>query len=92
MEVFWSDRALDDLLRVPNLYVGRDPDLAGRAISRILGTADLIVRYPQVGSVFKGTRRRRVGWAPFFVFFREVSDRIEIVRVLHLRSDWSSLV
>jgi plasmid stabilization system protein ParE len=37
-------------------------------------------------------RRRRVGGTPFFVFFREIADRIEIVRVLHIRSDWQSLL
>ena len=92
MIIVWSDHALDDLMRVQNLYAGRDPDLGDRATKRLLQAAQLILRYPFVGTRDKGLRRRRVGGAPFLIFFRETGARIEIVRIVHVRSDWQSLL
>ncbi len=91
MDVRWSERARDEFFRVGRLYARRDPSFEGRAQRQILATVDQIIRYPQVGTAFKGVRRRRVGGAPFYVFFRLTDNRIEIVHVLHLRSDWQSL-
>ncbi len=92
MVLLWSDRALADLGGLRSFYAGKDPSLEGRALQRIFDSVELILRYPRVGTIYKGMRRRRVGGTPFFVFFREIADRIEIVRVLHIRSDWQSLL
>ena len=92
MEVRWSARAKNQFFRVGRLYAGRDPGFEGRAQRQILATVGQIIRYPQVGTAFKGIRRRRVGGAPFYVFFRLIEGRIENVHVLHLRSDWQSML
>ncbi len=91
MEVVWSPRSTADLSGVGKIYARRDPSLESRAIHRIFESVEQVRRYPRIGTLYKGVRRRRVGGAPFVLFFRERNDRIEIVRVLHVRSDWQSL-
>ncbi|MEP6784744.1 MAG: type II toxin-antitoxin system RelE/ParE family toxin [Sphingomonadales bacterium] len=92
IDIRWSNRARNEFFGVGRIYAGRDPTFEERAQRRILAAVDLVIRYPRVGSIFRGVRRRRVGGAPFYIFFREVADHVEIVRILHIRSDWQSML
>lgn len=77
------------------LYIGRDnPEIADTFVSSILSRFAKLVAWPQIGRHRKelsaGLRSSSIG--RYVVFYRQISDGIEIVRVLHGARDLPPLL
>ena len=62
------------------------------AEKRFLAVQQLLKSNPYIGrpsQKVEGAREHRVSQTPFSFLYRVVEDRVEILRVLDTRSDWS---
>jgi plasmid stabilization system protein ParE len=60
-------------------------------LAAIRGQTDILDRFPGVGSPFGAEGRRlRVRGTPYLLFYRTLSDRVEILRIRHDREQWDA--
>jgi len=60
-------------------------------LAAVRGQADILDRFPGVGSLMDDTSRRlRVRGTPYLLFYRIISDQVEILRIRHDREDWDA--
>jgi len=90
MKVAFTQRANLDLADIGNWIARDNPRAAARMVDRLInagdGLADISLRYP---ATHRSLRKRPVG---AYVIFYRITDRVEIVRVLHSARDWLSLL
>jgi toxin ParE1/3/4 len=91
MKVVFATAARADLRSIDAGVSADSPKAAQRLMARLrsdcLGLAEMLNRFRQVGAT--GLRRRPSG---NYLIFYSVSDRVEIVRVLHGARDWTAIL
>ena len=91
MRVIVTEPASHDLVDIGRHVAQDNPSAALNLIEQILDGCDSLadnpLRYPQTGVM--GLRKRPHG--SYLIFYR-VSDRVEIVRILHAARDWVRLL
>lgn len=95
MKVRFAALAREDLNRLIDSVAAIDPERAFRLNNgfnvAVRAIAMAPFRCPQVsGSAQIGIRKK--AWRPHLVFFRVRGGEVLLVRILHERSDWTSLV
>jgi toxin ParE1/3/4 len=88
-----SPDAREDLLQLWLGIAHDNPEAADRLIARIKRVADQLADFPQLGRLRPelAAALRSFAVGNYVVFYRVVSDGIEIVRVLHGARDLPSL-
>jgi toxin ParE1/3/4 len=90
MEVTWTLRALGNLEAIEDYIAVDSPRAAYQVVMKIWSrTNHLLGENPQIGRRGRavGTRELVVTGTPYFVVYR-LSDRIEILAVVHGARDW----
>ena len=93
MKVRIAETALGDLRRIAETIADYDDDLAEGIIEYLKGLTLEIGRGPRLYSPVLGRqtiRKRRA--APYLILYEVCTDHILILRIVHERSDWMSLV
>lgn len=94
INVQWSQAATVDLLNnADGLYLV-DFDLADALLSEAERASDLLALAPRAGSLVdaKGLRKWRLGQLPFALLYDVNTERLLVLRVVNLRSDWQTLL
>jgi plasmid stabilization system protein ParE len=90
VRLLWLPEALDDLERLFEFLVERDPDAAGRALRVIESAADHLGDFPELGRPMGDDTERRelvipFGAGAYVLRYRLHHDSVVIVRVWHGR-------
>jgi plasmid stabilization system protein ParE len=90
MNVRWLPPALDDIRRLYDFLLDKDPAAAGRAARAIRTGADRLVGSPEIGRpLADGTGRRELvipfGAGAFVLRYRIRDDTVVVIRVWHGR-------
>lgn len=67
------------------------PDLADAMLERVIAAAGPLRDHPRIGPVVddKGGRKWLVRDTPFALFYDIADHGVEVIRVRHLRENWS---
>jgi len=88
MKVYWTDRA-KQRLRLIEEHIAKDaPSTAEKTIQRILARSRQIEGVPRSGRQvpeYSNTQIRELLERPYRIVYRILSDRIDIVTVMHYR-------
>ena len=92
MTVRWLEPALDDVRRLYDFLLDRDPAAAGRAARAIRAGADRLLDSPEIGRpLADGTGRRELvipfGAGAYVLRYRIHDDTVVVIRVWHGRED-----
>ncbi len=92
MTVRWLEPALDDVRRLYDFLLDRDPAAAGRAARAIRAGADRLLDSPEIGRpLADGTGRRELvipfGGGAYVLRHRIHDDTVVLIRVRHGRED-----
>lgn len=90
MRVVWTQRAVLNLHHIRE-YIGLDnPAAAERVGARLAAATESLSRFPESGrsGEVAGTRELIVPGLPYFIVYRVQSDRVAILRVLHVKQKW----
>ncbi|MGH6694380.1 type II toxin-antitoxin system RelE/ParE family toxin [Sphingopyxis sp.] len=92
--IIWSDKAVADLVALNGwLTEYREPDEAAEAIRAIRSQIAGLDQFPAVGSpIFAGTRKLLIKGQPFVLLYELTAGQLHILRLVHNRSDWLSLI
>ena len=95
-----APEAKEDLDAIHAYISGDDPDAADRVLEATLATFEELARMPGMGrprtftqSGLRGLRSFRVeGYRNYLIFYRPVTNGVEVVRVLHGARDLDALL
>lgn len=92
--IIWSEKAVADLVTLNDwLTEYRRPREATESIRAIRKQVANLDQFPAVGSpVHPGTRKLLIKDQPFVLLYELVDDRLTILRLVHNRSDWHTLL
>lgn len=93
INVQWSQAATDDLLNnADGLYLV-DFELANELLTEADRANDFLALTPRAGSLVDahGLRKWRLGQLPFALLYNVNAERLLVLRLIHLRSDWQTL-
>lgn len=92
--IMWSERAVADLVALNDwLTQYRQSDEAAEAVRAIRNQVANLDQFPAVGSpVYAGTRKLLIKDQPFVLLYEVVDGKLTILRLVHNRSDWQSLL
>lgn len=92
--IIWSEKAVADLVALNDwLTEHRQPREAAESIRAIRNQVANLDQFPAVGSpVYAGTRKLLIKEQPFVLLYEIVDGRLMILRLVHNRSDWQSLL
>ena len=90
MTVRWLEPALDDIRRLYDFLLEKDPTAAGRAARAIRAGADRLLDSPEIGRpLADGTGRRELvipfGAGAYVLRYRVHDDTVVVIRVWHGR-------
>ncbi len=92
--IIWSEKAVADLVALNDwLTEYRQPREAAESIRAIRDQVANLDRLPAVGSpIYAGTRKLLIKGQPFVLLYEVADSRLMILRLVHNRSDWQSLL
>ena len=90
MRLEWTDLAVVDLHAIQERIAIDSGARADRMIERLRAAARRLLRFPNMGRPGKrgGTREFSVFGTNYFVVYRIVADRVQVLRVIHSRRNW----
>ena len=91
MIIFWTGPALDDLAALHSHISNDDPAAADAMVARIVGLVEhQLPSMPASGRLGRvpKTRELVIVGSPYYVPYRVVGDRLEILRVIHGARLW----
>ena len=91
MRVIWSHAAQDDVLDIADYYDRIAPNLADEILQRLEDASVPLIDFSQLGELIDvegDVRKRSVAGTPYILLYVVASDRVEVQRVVHARSDW----
>ncbi|SBV31430.1 conserved protein of unknown function [uncultured Sphingopyxis sp.] len=93
INVQWSQAATEDLLKNADSLFLVDFDIADALLTEARRASDFLALTPHAGSLVDATglRKWRLGQLPFALLYDVSAERLLVLRVIHLRSDWQSL-
>jgi toxin ParE1/3/4 len=91
--IIWSASAVADLVALNDwLTQYCDPTEAAEAIRAIQSQVAKLEQFPAVGSPLPaGLRKLLIKDQPFILLYDVSASRLQILRVVHNRSDWQTL-
>jgi plasmid stabilization system protein ParE len=94
IKVQWSQAANDDLQNNADSLFLVDFDLADQLLTASDRASDFLALTPHAGSLVDATglRKWRLGQLPFALLYSLNAERLVVLRVIHLRSDWQTLL
>jgi toxin ParE1/3/4 len=94
INVQWSQAATEDLLRNADGLSLVDFELADELLAEADRASDFLALTPRAGSLVDahGLRKWRLGQLPFALLYDVNADRLLVLRLIHLRSDWQTLL
>ena len=92
--IIWSEKAIADLVALNDWLTEYRPPLeSAESIRAIRDQVAHLERFPAVGSpVHAGTRKLTIKGQPFVLLYEMVDQRLIILRLVHNRSDWQTLL
>jgi toxin ParE1/3/4 len=92
--IIWSDKAVADLVALNDwLTEYRPPREAAEAIRAIRNQVAHLDQFPAIGSpVYAGTRKLLIKGQPFVLLYELADAKLLVLRLVHNRSDWQSLL
>lgn len=91
MKVVFTRPTYQDLAEIRTWIAADNPRAADRMVEKLVsacsGLSRFPLRYPEIAA--RRLRKRPVG--SYLIFYR-VTDKVEIVRILHAARDWVSLL
>ncbi|WP_439569323.1 type II toxin-antitoxin system RelE/ParE family toxin [Sphingopyxis sp.] len=92
--ITWSEKAVADLVALNDwLTEYRQPQEAAGSIRAIRNQIANLDQFPAVGSpVHAGTRKLMIKDQPFVLLYEMIDGQLMILRLVHNRSDWQSLL
>jgi toxin ParE1/3/4 len=94
MRLQWADTAHEELFRAADFLDDEGMGSSAKMLEAVLSATNLLVQHPQVGPAIMGSRIRKwpVADHPFLLLYEVDRHAITIVRFVHNRSDWQSLL
>ena len=92
MLIEWSQAAEDDLIEALVWYTEQaDGDTGQHIVTRLFAAADRLERFPHSGrlGLLPETRELVVPNLPYFLVYK-VTDKVEILRVMHTSRLWGN--
>ncbi|WP_033075460.1 type II toxin-antitoxin system RelE/ParE family toxin [Sphingopyxis sp. MWB1] len=92
--VIWSEKAVADLVALNDwLTRYREPQEATKSIKAIRDQLANLSEFPAAGSpIHGGTRKLLIKNHPFVLLYEMADGRLMVIRLVHNRSDWQSLL
>jgi len=89
-DIFWTQRAVQDLDSIANQLADNSPDFAVVVEEALLTAADFLLVTSGAGSPVgaSGVRKWSVARMPYITLYRPRPHGIEILRVRHARENW----
>ena len=94
MKVRLSARATADLEEIADWIAADNPARADSFVDELVAKVGSLARHPRrfpqrrVG----GESFRKATWRGYLIFYRVLSDRVEIARIIHGSRDWAILL
>lgn len=90
LPVEWTLDARQDFARIDEFYADKSPEFAERVGDVAIETGRVLEQHPLAGEGidFGEARKFKVGRTPFILIYRVLPDRVQILRVWHVREDW----
>lgn len=90
MQVHWAVSALTDFTHTIAFIAETDPVQAERIAEALRNAAATLARFPLRGRPGRmlHTRELVLSGLPWFIVYRVMNDRVEILRVIHGARDW----
>ena len=93
-QIIWSNKADADFDAAYDFALSLGSDHADRLLDLLYDAQRLLVTHPQAGATIRGYGFRK--WLlrplPYALLYEANIDSISIIRMIHLRSDWQSVV
>jgi len=89
--VRWAREARSDLAGIDAFYRPLDFDFAQRAITSAVAAGRFLLDWPRAGQLIEDApplRKWRIARTPYSLIYREESDGIRVLRVVHAAQDW----
>lgn len=92
--IIWSEEAVADLIALNDwLTEYQAPREAAESIQAIRNQVANLDQFPAVGSpVYAGTRKLLIKGRPFVLLYEMIDGKLMILRLVHNRSDWQTLL
>jgi toxin ParE1/3/4 len=93
ISIRWSKLGADDRDCAFRDALATDPDYAEALVDALEHAQHFLANTPFAGSpVFDSERRKwRLGRLPYALIYRVDGNRLFVIRLVHLRSDWQAL-
>ena len=93
VSIEWTRPARDDLARLDEQLSDLDPDLADRVGRAVIASGAFLTEHPRAGPDFGRhfLRKWRVRGTRYILIYRIRGDTVQILRLVHDRSDWLNL-
>ncbi|MDQ7733295.1 type II toxin-antitoxin system RelE/ParE family toxin [Halomonas sp. SpR1] len=88
LPIYWYDEAIHDLLELVTYIAERDPQAARRLRSRIEAAVSLVAEHPYLHQVGRLPGTREIVAHPNFIVIYQVTNRIEVISVVHSRQNY----
>ena len=90
MKLIWAKETADDIQRLIDFLIDKNPEAAAKAIQSIDEKADLLLEFPEIGPRMNDDSKRRelivpFGASAYVLRYCIVNDHIVILRVWHCR-------
>jgi toxin ParE1/3/4 len=87
----WTDPARQDLGKIHDFYRQTAPDYAARVARAAAAAGRFLCQHPLAGAEIDiDVRKWPVPQTKFRLFYRVLEDRIQILRIRHVREDWAT--
>ena len=88
MTIVWSDRSIDRLLAIHDYIAEESISGAASVIQQIFDAVEQLRMFPNSGRIvpeYELVDVREILAKPYRILYRTMSDRVEIINVLHSR-------
>jgi toxin ParE1/3/4 len=94
------DAARRDIVSIAGYISGDSPRNAERFLDNVAASIDLLLENPQIGTLRDSPRVELIGlrhwpvkrFTKYLIFYRELSDGIDVIRVLHGAMDLPAIL
>lgn len=92
MRLHWTPHARDDVFRSADIAI--DPDVETALLRGIAVATGQLEAHPRIGPAIDGTRIRKwpIAGTAFLFLYMVHDDAIILLRLVHNRSDWQTLL
>ena len=88
MTVYWTNRAIDELLLIREQTARRSPRAADRLLERLTARAEQLALFPRSGRIvpeYEHDDIREVIERPYRVIYRVEQEEVDVLSVIHSR-------